>query len=567
MKVCNVIYRNSLFINVKFALFTITAIPYFIGLIFTCAIMTSCSTKYDNTESNQRPNIVLIVADDLGFGDIGCYGGDIETPTIDNLARNGIKFSSFHTAPMCAPTRAMLLSGNDNHIAGMGGQDNVTSEFGYEGKLTNRIATIPALLKASGYHTYMAGKWHLGKASESNPHQKGFEHSFVLLEGAGNHYNNQSALFEGNSHYTEDGDSTSWTDGNYSTDFYTDKIIEYIDLHKSDSRPFFAFAAYTSPHWPLQVDKKHWEKYKGQYNDGYEKLRERRLISLKKAGIIPNNVVAPPSHERVQPWDSLSTEEKMAEARKMELYAGMVDNLDYNISRLVNYLKKIGKYENTLFVFMSDNGAANRDFINDNRYQIFKEYYNDDYDNMGQANSYISYGPQWAEAGSSPFRYFKDFATQGRINTTMIIKGPSVSRKNEIHHGFVSLLDFAPTFYEVANVKYPETYNDNRIYPLKGNSLIPFVSGQSNEIHDSTYVFALEHYGNAMLRKGNWKITNFTRPFKSENFALYNLKNDLGEQNDLKEIHKEKYEELISEWNKYSIEAKIQHPTPTSSEH
>ena len=538
-------------------------IKLFFSVLLASTIMLSC-TKQEK-EITKKPNIVLIVADDLGFGDIGCYGGDIKTPNIDKLSHRGIKFSSFHTAPMCAPTRAMLLSGNDNHIAGMGSQGNVTDVFGYEGRLTNRIVTIPALLKQSGYHTYMAGKWHLGKTPESNPHQKGFERSFVLLEGAGNHYNNRSALYNKLSSYTEDGNPTSWTEGNYSTDFYTDKLIEYIDSDKRDNKPFFAFAAYTSPHWPLQVDKKYWKKYKGLYDDGYEKLRERRLVSLKKAGIIPKNAISPPSHVRVMPWDSLSKQEQRKEARKMELYAGMVDNLDHNIGRLMKHLKDIGEYKNTLFVFMSDNGAANRDFINDDRFTNLKEYYNDDFDNMGNANSYISYGPQWAEAGSSPFRYYKDFATEGGTNTTMIICGPNVNRKNEIHHGFTSLLDLAPTFYEMANVSYPKAYQGNKVYPLKGNSLIPFVSGKSNEIHDSTYVFALEHYGNAMLRKGNWKITNFTRPFKIDNFALYNLSNDIGEQINLKELEKEKYAELLNEWIKFSDEVKIQTPTPRPS--
>ena len=538
-------------------------IKLFFSVLLASTIMLSC-TKQEK-EITKKPNIVLIVADDLGFGDIGCYGGDIKTPNIDKLSHRGIKFSSFHTAPMCAPTRAMLLSGNDNHIAGMGSQGNVTDVFGYEGRLTNRIVTIPALLKQSGYHTYMAGKWHLGKTPESNPHQKGFEHSFVLLEGAGNHYNNRSALYNKLSSYTEDGNPTSWTEGNYSTDFYTDKLIEYIDSDKRDNKPFFAFAAYTSPHWPLQVDKKYWKKYKGLYDDGYEKLRERRLVSLKKAGIIPKNAISPPSHVRVMPWDSLSKQEQRKEARKMELYAGMVDNLDHNIGRLMKHLKDIGEYKNTLFVFMSDNGAANRDFINDDRFTNLKEYYNDDFDNMGNANSYISYGPQWAEAGSSPFRYYKDFATEGGTNTTMIICGPNVNRKNEIHHGFTSLLDLAPTFYEMANVSYPKAYQGNKVYPLKGNSLIPFVSGKSNEIHDSTYVFALEHYGNAMLRKGNWKITNFTRPFKIDNFGLYNLSNDIGEQINLKELEKEKYAELLNEWIKFSDEVKIQTPTPRPS--
>ena len=537
---------------------------YFCSILLLIGISFSCAEKERKNEVGHRPNIVLIVADDLGYGDLGCYGGEIETPNIDSLAYNGIRFSSFHTAPMCAPTRAMLISGNDNHIAGMGRQGTVTGEFGYEGRLTNRIVTIPALLRDAGYHTYMAGKWHLGKEPESNPHQKGFERSFVLVDGAGNHYTNQSALRTGYSNYTEDGDSTTWNDGDYSTDFYTNKIIEYIDQNIADAKPFFAFVAYTSPHWPLQVDKKHWEKYKGLYDDGYEKLRGRRLNSLKKAGMVSANAILPPVHEKVKPWDSLSEDEKMKEARKMELYAGMVDNLDENIGRLIKYLKDVGEYENTLFVFMSDNGAAHRDFINADRFKALREYYNDDYENMGNANSYISYGPQWAEAGSSPFRYFKDYATQGGINTTMIISGPHVYKKNEIHHGFTSILDFAPTFYEVADVTYPESYKGNEVYPLRGASLVPFVSGSADEIHASDYVFAIEHFGNAMLRKGNWKITNFAQPLELENFALYNLSNDLGEQTDLKDSEVEKYEELLKEWLKFSNEVKVQIPTPSA---
>ncbi len=532
-------------------------------LILLIGFSLSCSDKEKKKEVIQRPNIVLLVADDLGYGDIGCYGGDINTPNIDALASNGIRFTSFHTAPMCAPTRAMLLSGNDNHIAGMGGQGLITEEFGYEGRLTDRIITIPTLLRESGYHTYMAGKWHLGKMPESNPRQKGFERSFALLPGAGNHYNDQSVLEKGLSEYTEDGVPTTWKNGSYSTDFYTDKIIEYIDQNKNDGKPFFAFAAYTSPHWPLQADKKYWEKYKGKYDDGYEKLRERRLNSLKKTGIIPQKSILPPVHDKVLPWSSLSSEEQMMEARKMELYAGMVDNLDYNIGRLIAYLKKIGKYENTLFVFMSDNGAGHRDFINNDNYKHLKEYYNDDYENMGNENSYISYGPQWAEAGSSPFRYFKDYTTQGGINTTMVISGPYVNKKSEIHHGFTSVLDLAPTFYEAANISYPETYKEQKVYALRGSSLIPFASGKTDEIHPSTYVFAIEHYGNAMLRKGIWKITNFIKPFKIENFALYNLNEDIGEQKDLKELEPEKYAEMIAEWEKFSKEIKIQIPTPS----
>ncbi|MEL7121106.1 MAG: sulfatase-like hydrolase/transferase, partial [Bacteroidota bacterium] len=354
----------------------------------------------------------------------------------------------------------------------------------------------------------------------------------------------------------------NWEEGNYSTDFYTDKLIEYIGQNKEDGQPFFAFGAYTSPHWPLQVDKKYWEKYKGRYDEGYEALREKRLNSLKKEGLIPQNTTLPPLHESVKPWDSLSDDEKKREARKMELYAGMVNNLDYNVGRLVKYLKDNGMYENTLIVFMSDNGAAYEDFYNLEEYKVLRTYYNEEYENMGNENSYISYGSQWAEAGNAPFRYFKGYATEGGTHTPMIISGKNVKRVGETFDGFTTVQDLAPTFYALAGIKYPKTFNGKDVYPLRGKSILPFMSGKKNQVHKDNYVYAVEHYGNAMLRKGNWKITNSIRPFKKDNFALYNITLDKGELNDLKTEEPEKYAELLAEWEKFANETKLQIPTP-----
>ena len=542
--------------------------PFILSFLFLFIGIFACKEKTPENNKDQRPNILLLVADDLGYADLGCYGGDIETPNIDALASSGIRFSRFHASPLCATTRAMLLSGNDNHIAGMGRQSRRTKEFGYEGKLSNRIIPMPQLLKEAGYHTYMAGKWHLGRSPDANPHQKGFEHSFVLIEGAGNHYDDQGIFDDAApSPYTEDGQVAQWKNGDYSTDFYTDKLISYINRHQGDGQPFFAFAAYTSPHWPLQVDEKYWKKYEGRYDEGYEKLKEKRLESLKKTGMLPQNAVLPPNYEEVKPWNTLTAEEKKKEARKMELYAGMVDNLDYNIGRLIQHLKDIGEYENTFILFMSDNGAAKEDFYyNENYGPFIREHFNDDYENMGQANSFISYGPQWAEAGSSPFRYFKGYTTEGGMIAPMIMAGPSVKRKNEIHDAFLTLMDIAPSFYELAKTTYPEKVGNRDIYPLKGTSLIPFISNQTNDIHNDDYVFGLEHDSYAMIRKGNWKITNITEPFSVDNFKLYNLENDLAEIHDLKAEAPEKYAELLVEWEKYSDEVKVQIPTPEEEE-
>lgn len=528
----------------------------------------SCHKKPSSWQKSQKPNILFIVADDLGYADLGSFGGDIHTPHLDQLAQEGIRFSRFHTAPFCAVTRAMALSGNYNHTAGMGVQDLVTNVPGYEGMLSDRIIPVPELLQSAGYHTYMAGKWHLGRTPEANPINKGFEKSFVTLEGGANHYSSRGIFPEDPiSPYTENGEKTDWPEGVFSTDFYTDKLISYIESNRKDGKPFFTFAAYTSPHWPLQVDEKYWKKYQGRYDEGYERLREKRLESLKKAGMIPESAILPELNDQVKPWSSLSPEEQRKEARKMELYAGMVDNLDYNIGRLISYLKEIGEYENTLIIFMSDNGAAAEDFFYHDDYSPFlKESYTDSYEEMGTEKSFISYGPQWAEAGTSPFRYFKGYTTEGGMTTPMIISGKGVESKGIINSSFLTLMDLAPTFYELAGVSYPKSWKGKEVKPLAGSSLKPILESTAETVHDSTYVFALEHRGNAMLRKGKWKLLNNIKPLDPKNFELYDISQDLGEQQDLKATHPEKYQEMIREWEKWSQSVGVRIPIPQPGE-
>ncbi|XOV92834.1 MAG: arylsulfatase [Bacteroidota bacterium] len=530
-------------------------------LLFSC-------TKSSQNEVDKRPNILLLVADDMGYTDLGCYGGEIETPNIDRLASNGIKFLQFHTAPVCGPTRAMLLSGNGNHIAGIGRQNIFSDQFGYEGHITDRVALIPELLRTSGYHTYIAGKWHLGLDSASNPANRGFEYSYVNLYGSGNHYNNN-----GHSNdlpmtpYSENGQPTKWKDGNFSTDFFTDKLIEFVDLNKADKKPFFAFAAYTAPHWPLQVDEKYWRKYEGRYDTGYEKLKQERLESLKQKGIISADLVPAPDFGRVIPWDSLTDDEKKIEVRKMELYAGMVDNLDVNIGRLIDYLEKIGQLENTLIIFMSDNGAAGVDFSQGGMFGGFIDaHYSKAYADMGKPNSFISCGPAWANVSSLPYNRYKAQTMQGGVTSPLIISGVGVNEKGKVHSKFISVLDFAPTLYEIAGITYPEKFNQKPIYPLKGNSLRSLFTNVSENIHGDEYVFAIEERERVMFRKGDWKIVSSDPPFDPSKLKLFNLSADPTELRDLRNVEKEKFDELLAEWNQYVSEVKIQFPTPKSVE-
>ena len=262
------------------------------NLLILISILFSCSNIKKNKDS--KPNILLIVADDLGYTDLGSFGSEISTPNINYLSKNGVTFTNFHTSPLCAPTRAMLLSGVSNHIAGIGIQGYNSDLFGYEGKLTNRIKTIPLILKMSDYHTFISGKWHLGGDVDSNPIKKGFDESYVLLPGAGNHYSNRKVIKSyPDSSYSENGKKTVWKNGNYSTDYFTDKIIEYISNSKDKNKPFFAFATYTSPHWPLQVDEEFSKKYEGIYDSGYDNLKEKRFNNLKKLNIISSKAILP----------------------------------------------------------------------------------------------------------------------------------------------------------------------------------------------------------------------------------------------------------------------------------
>lgn len=512
-------------------------------------------------KQSDQPNILLIVADDLGYADLGCFGGDIKTPNIDRLASHGLRFSRFHTGPSCAPTRAMLLTGQNNHVAGIGWQGGVPNNSplrgkrGYEGHLSERIIPVPTLLKEAGYHTYVTGKWHLGTQEEDSPLHKGFEKSYTVLQGGANHFNAIGIEPKDTiSTYRENGKLVEYPEGRYSTEFYTDKLIEFIreGIESNDNKPFFAFAAYTSPHWPLQVPDDYLDRYAGDYDMGYDSLRALRFASLKKAGMIPESATLPPRLDFITPWDSLSVEEKRIEARKMELYAAMVDNLDYHIGRLIQFLKSENKYDNTIIIFMSDNGAANNDFYNEEWSKDFiRARYTNTIENMGHADSFVSYGPQWAHAGAAPFNRFKTYTTEGGLNTPFIISGKGIPALGEISDEYLTVIDLAPTFYELAGVTYPGNLATKKTKPLLGNSILPFINGVRPNIHDEEYGVGLEHRSHIFYRKGDWKLVQLAGPGVEKRMMLFNLADDIGETTDLSTTYPDKYNELIGAWNDF----------------
>ncbi|HEY7673524.1 MAG TPA: arylsulfatase [Gammaproteobacteria bacterium] len=497
-----------------------------------------------------RPNILIIIADDLGYSDLGAYGGDIRTPNIDALAHEGILFTQFHASPVCATTRAMLLTGNNNTVAGLArmgsyGGPVIPGLYGYENTLPDRVGVLPRILQEAGYRTYLAGKWHLGESVEHSPWSAGFERSFAMKYGAGNHFDGVG-IRPIEHPYFEDDTEVDWPEGEYSTDLYTNKLIEFLEADKDSNRPFFMMAAYTSPHWPLQVPERDLDLYAGRYDMGYDRLRELRFESLKHAGIIPAESRLPPRNPTIKPFADLSPVEQRREARKMELYAAMVDNLDRHVGRLLDYLRANDLFENTLIVFMSDNGAAAEDFYYQGPFvDYIQAHYDDSYERMGKRGNYVSYGPQWAQAGAAPFRLYKGYPSEGGIVAPMIIAGNGVARSRGISRAYITVMDLMPTFLELAGAQYPEDK-----LPMLGESARAFLAGEADAVHGDDYVTTLAYQQRAFVRQGNWKLMTLEQPFDERDFALYDLADDPGETTDLSAQHPEKRLELLQLWRR-----------------
>lgn len=519
-------------------------------LILLAAILASAAAwSVVRRPVDDRPNILLIVADDLGYADTGAYGSDIRTPNIDRLAAEGVLFTNFHTAPMCAPTRAMLLTGNNNHVAGMGDQNPPPAwrgTPGYEGHLSDRVAPFPRLLREAGYHTYSTGKWHLGNERENSPPAAGFERSYQLTHGAANHFN-EVGFFEGGSLYREDGEEVEYPVGTYTTELFTDRLIGFIDERLEDGRPFFAFAAYTSPHWPLQVPDAWLDRYRGRYDDGYDVLRQRNFAALQDAGIVPPGARLPPRNPAITPWDSLDADTRRIRAREMELYAAMVENLDHHIGRLMDHLKARGVYDRTLIVFMSDNGAAGSEnfYYRGPFVEYLQAHYDTGYENMGRPDSWVSYDRGWAEAGSAPFSRYKTYTREGGIAAQLIVAGPGVEGKGTMSRAYLTVMDLAPTFLEVAGARYP---GDGSVRPMEGESMAALLGGHTTTVHDSAYATTLFHAGRALVRRGQWKLSTLEPPFDEASFELFDIEADPGETRNLAAEHPEVFREMVELW-------------------
>jgi arylsulfatase len=529
-----------------------------------------------------RPNFLVIVADDLGWSDLGAFGGEIATLNLDALANKGVRFTGFHTAPTCSPTRSMLLSGVDNHEAGIGTMvesrpASLANRPGYEGYLNDRVASVAELLQQGGYRTIMAGKWHLGLTPERGPAARGFERSYALLQGLGNHFgaDQDGAWKKANAHatYRENGKFVRFPKGRYSADYFADRLIGFL-AEASDDRPFFAYLPFTAPHWPMQAPTETIAKYKGRYDAGYEILRAERLERQKKLGLVPVDQ-QPHALDRVKPWASLSAEEKALEARKMEVYAAMVDQMDQNVGRVVDELKRSGTYDNTVIIFLSDNGPEGTEI--DTPFQVAgipggaKQLGIDNsLKNIGNATSYVGYGAGWAQANSSPSWLVKGYPTEGGTRVTAFAAGKGVAG-NRISRGYVSVTDVAPTLLSLAGISQPQSFKGRPILAFEGKSLVPVLEGNATEIHSPAEPIGTELFYRRGLRKGDWKAvylptSNATYPrdgVGEGKWQLFNLATDPAESRNLADSEPGKLAELVADWDRYAAAKGVALPQET----
>lgn len=542
-------------------------LPLLLTALWLPALALAAPAAKPGATPAKRPNILLIVADDLGYTDLGSFGAEISTPNLDKLARSGVRMTSFYAAPFCSPTRAMLMSGSDNHLVGFGDMaELITAEQkgkpGYEGYLNDRVVPMAQILKDGGYRTVMAGKWHLGVPEQFSPASRGFEQSYAMVMGGASHWGDQSGIVAldpdkpPKAVYRENGKAIDIPrDGFYSSVAFTDKLLEYMKNGEDTGKPFFAYLAFTAPHWPLHAPDEDIAKYEGRYKEGYDRLRKERLERMKKLGLIPADTPVYEGHPYWPRWDSLTPEQQASEARRMTVYAAMIDNMDRQIGRVLDYIKQKGELDNTFVFFMSDNGADGNSVYDVGR---TREWIHKDMDNstanIGKRGSFIEYGPGWAQVGSTPFKLYKSFMYEGGISVPAIAWGPGIGG-GTIKREFAHVMDVAPTIYQIAGVSHPGTqYQGREVLPLRGKSMLPYLQGKATGVRGKNDVVGWELGGRKALRKGDWKIVYANTPWGEGTWELYNIAKDRTESRNLATTQPAKLKELLADWKQYVAE-------------
>ena len=517
-------------------------------MILVLLIIAGCTRPVKNMQdTGEKPNILIIMADDMGFSDLGCYGGEIHTPNIDWLAANGIRYTQFYNTGRCCPTRASLLTGLYSHQTGMGWMTAADlGTEGYTGEINNRCVTLGEVVRQAGYSTYMVGKWHVTSDRHTGPEgptdtwplQRGFDKYYGPHHGGGSYFN-PTVLTWGNERIEPAGDY-------YLTDVLSDSAVKFIMEHPS-GRPFLMYLAYTAPHFPLHAKPEDIEKYLGMYLPGWDSLRSSRYRKMQESGLLEDSWQLTAPMPDVRPWSELSEEEKLEFDRRMAVYAAQVDNMDQGIGRVIRALEERGVMENTAIMFLSDNGGT-AEFISRG---------DPDMELIGSDESYESYRKPWATMSNTPYRYFKQWVHEGGISTPLIVHWPAgIKEKGTCRHQVGHVIDLMPTCMELSGAGYPETYNGKQILPCEGISL---VRSFNSRVTEDRLLF-WEHQATRAVRMGDWKLvassTPNVEPYTAE-WELYDLDTDRSEAKDLSGKYPEKVQTLDSIWNQWAIRCNV----------
>lgn len=551
-------------------------------VIFLLVVYTAYAKK--NTDhalglKDTRPNIILIMADDLGYSDLGCYGGEINTPNLDKIAKQGLQFTQFYNISRCCPTRAALLTGTYNHAAGIGDMTTKKDDQAYKGYLGENTVTIAEVLKEAGYRTAMAGKWHVSNTLtqsdpqeqlrwlnhqaayplfsplEQYPTKRGFEKFYGTIWGVIDFFDPFS-LVEGTKPVT------SIPKNYYHTDAINDKTAEYVREFSKSDQPFFLYVAHNAPHWPIQALPEDIAKYENTYKEGWETIRQRRYEKMVHLGLIDSTITKlSPRYPAQMGWDD--NPHKEWDARAMAVHAAMIDRMDQGIGRILKSLEETGEIDNTIIVFLSDNGASAErsdqygpgfDRPSETRDGQQISYATDKSVMPGAQTTFFSIGPDWANVANTPYRLWKSQSLEGGIHTPMLVSWPKgIANKGDRSARVSHVMDFMATFMEVAGATYPKEYAGKSILPLEGQSFVSVLNGENDKGHE---ILFNEHEGSKYVRQNDWKLV-MTK--EDEKWHLYNLTNDPTELNDLTIQHPDKVKSLIRMWDNW---AKKHHVLP-----
>ena len=534
-----------------------------LGLVLYLFVFVAVANAADD-----RPNIVFLLADDLGYTDIAPYGSEVNTPTLSELANNGVKFTNYHTAANCAPARAMLLTGVSNHLAGVPNIPEMMSprqklQDNYQGVLGDNVVTIATLLEDAGYHTYLAGKWHLGSAPGKLPSQRGFERTVALMDSGADNWEQRPYLpIYDEANWFADGERIQLPEDFYSSKFLIDKTIEFIEGNRDDGQPFFAYVPFQAVHIPVQAPQAYIDRYIGRYDEGWHKLREERHERAAELGIVPPDIDKLEMASTAD-WDALSAERQRYESKRMAVYAGMIEAMDAHIGRLVTYLKQTGQIENTVFIFTSDNGAEGSGAQDPSTFATQRTVaslgYNTDYATLGLKGSYNTINPGFTSAAVSPLSFYKFYVGEGGLRVPLVISGLPLGEVIKQTPAFAWATDIAATVISLAGIESPAgRYGGRPVLPMTGRDLLPVVSGEQPRVYADEDSVGYELTGHGVLFQGDYKLARNLAPLGDGEWRLFDIVSDPGETRDLKDKMPARFQQMLSAYENFERQNRVQ---------